>query len=361
MQRAAREPWGRDLGERAVRPADHLVAGRRSVGDSGPDCLDDPRDVGAEHRPLGPAQPGRQPGGVRDPLDGQHVATVDAGGADSDQDAVLVEGGVGQSPATEAVGRSVGVVDDRMHRCLLWIAGVGGRTHRAGRCCTDAAQLLWTRRGDRGCLAVLPGPQAAFRPERRGVRLGRWPRGRGQRRPRRPAAGRVVVSDPDGQVLDVGPAKSPGRLAALALSPGSAVPVPRLVDAVWGQDPPRTAERTLQSYLARLRGVLGGVLDHQVTRCLPARPPARGGRRGALRAAAGRRVTCRRRSPSGRRAAGGLDCPGLQATSPASPNAGWPPWSRTWSSGSSPTLPARSPGSPSSPRPTRCVRASGGC
>ena len=33
----------------------------------------------------------------------------------------------------------------------------------------------------------------------------------------------------------------------------------RLVDLVWGSGSPRTAHRTLQAYLSRLRGVLGPV------------------------------------------------------------------------------------------------------
>ena len=43
----------------------------------------------------------------------------------------------------------------------------------------------------------------------------------------------------------------------LGLAAGSAVPVPRLVDLVWGEEPPRTAEKTLQSYVVRLRKGLG--------------------------------------------------------------------------------------------------------
>jgi predicted ATPase/DNA-binding SARP family transcriptional activator len=60
-----------------------------------------------------------------------------------------------------------------------------------------------------------------------------------------------------GVPVDVGPPKSQALLAALALSAGKAVPVWRLVELVWGEDPPRTAERTLQSYVARLRRGLG--------------------------------------------------------------------------------------------------------
>lgn len=69
--------------------------------------------------------------------------------------------------------------------------------------------------------------------------------------------GGVQARASDGSAVDVGPAKCQVVLATLALSVGSAVPVRRLVEAVWGEDPPRTAERTLQSYLARLRGALG--------------------------------------------------------------------------------------------------------
>lgn len=69
--------------------------------------------------------------------------------------------------------------------------------------------------------------------------------------------GGVMAEGADGEVVDVGPAKSQALLAALALSPGAAVPVGRLVDLVWGDDPPRTAEKTLQTYVGRLRQGLG--------------------------------------------------------------------------------------------------------
>ena len=59
------------------------------------------------------------------------------------------------------------------------------------------------------------------------------------------------------QPVDVGPPKCRALLAALALSVGATVPVSRLVELVWGERPPRTAEKTLQSYVARLRQELG--------------------------------------------------------------------------------------------------------
>ena len=69
--------------------------------------------------------------------------------------------------------------------------------------------------------------------------------------------GGVSASTDGGEPLDIGPAKCQAVLAVLALSPGSAVPVARLVDLVWGDQPPRTAEKTLQSYIVRLRTGLG--------------------------------------------------------------------------------------------------------
>ncbi|MGI9645268.1 MAG: BTAD domain-containing putative transcriptional regulator, partial [Ilumatobacteraceae bacterium] len=69
--------------------------------------------------------------------------------------------------------------------------------------------------------------------------------------------GGVGATDPDGSPIDIGPAKCQALLAALALSPGSAIPVTRLVDLVWGEDPPRTAEKTLQTYVTQLRQRLG--------------------------------------------------------------------------------------------------------
>ncbi len=69
--------------------------------------------------------------------------------------------------------------------------------------------------------------------------------------------GGVGAATDDGAPLDVGPAKCQAVLAALALSAGAAVPVSRLVEVVWGEEPPRTADKTLQSYVTRLRKGLG--------------------------------------------------------------------------------------------------------
>lgn len=69
--------------------------------------------------------------------------------------------------------------------------------------------------------------------------------------------GAVAAFDDGGTPLDVGPTKCQALLAALALEPGAVVPVSRLVAMVWGDDPPRTAEKTLQTYVTRLRKALG--------------------------------------------------------------------------------------------------------
>jgi DNA-binding SARP family transcriptional activator len=47
--------------------------------------------------------------------------------------------------------------------------------------------------------------------------------------------GGVSAATDGGEPLGVGSAKSQAVLAALAVSPGSAVPVSRLVDLVWGR------------------------------------------------------------------------------------------------------------------------------
>lgn len=61
----------------------------------------------------------------------------------------------------------------------------------------------------------------------------------------------------DGSPIDLGPAKCQLVLAALALEPGQLLALSRLIELIWVDEPPRTAERTLQSYITRLRRALG--------------------------------------------------------------------------------------------------------
>jgi predicted ATPase/DNA-binding SARP family transcriptional activator len=65
---------------------------------------------------------------------------------------------------------------------------------------------------------------------------------------------RAVADDAE---LDLGPPKSRLVLAALALNHGESVPVSRLVDLVWGEEPPGTAPKILQGCVSRLRKALG--------------------------------------------------------------------------------------------------------
>ena len=62
----------------------------------------------------------------------------------------------------------------------------------------------------------------------------------------------------DGAPLDVGGPRPRALLASLALADGHVVGADRLVDLIWGDDPPATARRTLQSYVSGLRQTLGG-------------------------------------------------------------------------------------------------------
>ena len=53
--------------------------------------------------------------------------------------------------------------------------------------------------------------------------------------------------------VDVGTPKERALLAHLALHRNEGLAESALIDALWGEDPPRTAARTLQSYLSRVR------------------------------------------------------------------------------------------------------------
>jgi DNA-binding SARP family transcriptional activator len=71
----------------------------------------------------------------------------------------------------------------------------------------------------------------------------------------------------DGQDLDLNGPRERAVLAALALAGPGGIDTERLVDQVWGEDPPRTAARTVQAYLSRLRAALGtGVIVSEARR-----------------------------------------------------------------------------------------------
>lgn len=67
--------------------------------------------------------------------------------------------------------------------------------------------------------------------------------------------GPITVAGPNGLAELIG-ARQRTICAALALRVGAVVPRTRLVDALWGDDPPPTADKTLNSHIARLRRAL---------------------------------------------------------------------------------------------------------
>ncbi len=60
-----------------------------------------------------------------------------------------------------------------------------------------------------------------------------------------------------GRVVPVGSAQQGAVLALLALAGGGPVSRDAIVDALWGADPPRAATNVVQTYVARLRRLLG--------------------------------------------------------------------------------------------------------
>src|ERR671918_2386852 len=60
----------------------------------------------------------------------------------------------------------------------------------------------------------------------------------------------------DGRPVPLGGAKPRAVLAMLALDPSTTVSTDRLIDGLWGDEPPATAAKTLQVYVSRLRRAL---------------------------------------------------------------------------------------------------------
>src|SRR5438132_8386115 len=66
-----------------------------------------------------------------------------------------------------------------------------------------------------------------------------------------------VEVEGDGRALPPGGRRERALLAALVLWAGDVVSTDRLMAALWGDDPPRSAAKTLQNHVLRLRKVLG--------------------------------------------------------------------------------------------------------
>jgi hypothetical protein len=109
--------------------------------------------------------------------------------------------------------------------------------------------------------------------------------------------GPLEVLDDRGRPLALGGAKQRALLAALLLHAGQVVSADRLIDELWGEEPPESARNVLQVYVANLRKTsrragtppLGGV----PVRTSPRQPDDRSGRRTGLSRPAPRRRRCR--------------------------------------------------------------------
>jgi len=77
--------------------------------------------------------------------------------------------------------------------------------------------------------------------------------------------GPIEVLD-DGVPVDLGAPKQRAVLAVLLLHANEVVSADRLVDLVWGEDPPRTAAHSVQIYVSELRKAFGGNGEVIVTR-----------------------------------------------------------------------------------------------
>ncbi len=64
-----------------------------------------------------------------------------------------------------------------------------------------------------------------------------------------------------GALVDIGPPRQRGVLAALAADAGQLLPMASLVDRVWGQAPPARVRETLYTYITRLRTIFAATED----------------------------------------------------------------------------------------------------
>jgi basic membrane lipoprotein Med (substrate-binding protein (PBP1-ABC) superfamily)/DNA-binding SARP family transcriptional activator len=73
-----------------------------------------------------------------------------------------------------------------------------------------------------------------------------------------------------GAVAELGPPKQRALLAILLLHAGQIVPIDRLIDLLWGENPPRTASHSIQIYISDLRKAIE---TPEGRRILATRPP----------------------------------------------------------------------------------------
>ncbi len=76
--------------------------------------------------------------------------------------------------------------------------------------------------------------------------------------------GPLEVCDDNGELIQLSASRQRALLTLLALRPGVAVPVERLIDELWGDQVPRQPSNALQIIVFKLRKMVGG--EHIVTR-----------------------------------------------------------------------------------------------
>src|SRR5688572_22865122 len=69
--------------------------------------------------------------------------------------------------------------------------------------------------------------------------------------------GPLRIVDGDGEEVALGAAKERSLLAALALTPGRIVTTDALMAALWGDEAPASARKTLQTYIKNVRAAIG--------------------------------------------------------------------------------------------------------
>jgi DNA-binding SARP family transcriptional activator len=67
-----------------------------------------------------------------------------------------------------------------------------------------------------------------------------------------------LEAEQDGRLIPLGGRKQRALLALLLLHANAVVPRDRLIDEIWGDEPPETARTALQVYVSQLRKALGG-------------------------------------------------------------------------------------------------------
>ena len=77
--------------------------------------------------------------------------------------------------------------------------------------------------------------------------------------------GPISVEGPDGE-LDPGGSKPRLILSLLVASAGSMISTERLIDGLWGEEPPATARKTVQVHVSNLRRSLGARFPLETTR-----------------------------------------------------------------------------------------------